>query len=73
MFCIANLLDVINPQKVKKNTVYKFDSKKEWKMFKIHNLGLALHSCPPPLYFSLTLFNRKAADSGSAELGYSSR
>ena len=27
---------------------------------------------PPPV-FSLTLFNRKAADSGSAELGYSSR
>ena len=51
MFCIANLLDVINPQKVKKNTVYKFDSKKEWKMFKIHNLGLALHSCPPPVFF----------------------
>ena len=34
MFCIENLLDVINPQKVKKTTVQKFKSKKELKIMK---------------------------------------
>ena len=48
MVCIANHLDVINPQNLKKITAQKFESKKEWKMSKLHNQSLA--QLPPPLH-----------------------
>ena len=72
MFCIANLLDVINPQKVKKTQFISLIAKKNGKCLKY--ITWALHcTVAPPLYFSLTLFNRKAADSGSVELVSSTR